>query len=159
MRTLPHLRLVIVASSAAMARIRVPDNVEVRLDTPLAEATNIIAHSRFMALPLRDAEVPCGHVTLVSAMHLGKAIVVTRSSGVADYVQDGVTGLYAEPHDPQSLARAIDAFASDPGQRDRLGESGRRFAREHCMEDNAVAYFDRFLKLRAASPPASIRSA
>ncbi|MDP9095167.1 MAG: hypothetical protein M3N26_01205, partial [Pseudomonadota bacterium] len=88
MRMLPQLRLVIVASAASMSGIRVPENVEVRLDTPLAEATNIIAHSRFMVLPLRDAEVPCGHVTIVSAMHLGKAIVATRSSGIADYVHE-----------------------------------------------------------------------
>ncbi len=145
MRTLPNVRLVIVASRAAMAGLGIPDNVEVRLDTPVAEATNIIAHCRFMALPLRDAEVPCGHVTMVPAMHLGKAIVATRSSGIADYVQEGVNGLFAEPHDPCSLARAIGALADDPAQCERLGENGRRFAREHCMEENAVAYFKRFL--------------
>lgn len=147
MRELPDLRLVIVASRASMAGLRVPDNVEVRIDTPLPEATNIIAHSRFMVLPLRDAEVPCGHVTMVSAMHLGKAIVATRSSGIADYVQEGGNGLFAESHDPHSLARVIGKLAGVAAQRDRLGENGRRFAGEHCMEDNAAAYFERFLAL------------
>ncbi len=151
MRRLPALRLVIVSTRPAMAGLNPPDNVEVRFDTPLAEATNIIAHSRFMALPLRDAQVPCGHVTIVSAMHLGKAIVATDSSGITDYVQEGVDARLAAPHDPVSMARAIESLAADDGELRRLGENGRTFAREHCMEDNAVDYFDRYLKSRATA--------
>jgi glycosyltransferase involved in cell wall biosynthesis len=149
MRKLPSLRLVIVSTRAAMAGLDVPGNVEVRLDTPLAEATNLIAHSRFMALPLRDAEVPCGHVTIVSAMHLGKAIVATGSSGIADYIQEGVNGRLAAPHDPASLAAAIESLAGDDTECRRLGENGRAFARAHCMEDNAVAYFRGYLAGRS----------
>ena len=145
MRRLPSVRAVIVATPSAMHGLSVPDNVEVRLNTPLAQATNIIANSSFMALPLRDGEVPCGHVTLVAAMHLGKAIVATESSGISDYLQDGVTGRLSAPGDPQALAALIEEFVTDPVQCTRVGEAGRRFAGANCMEDNVTAYFRAYL--------------
>ncbi len=145
MRALPKVRLVIVASRAAIAGVDVPDNVEVRLDTSLEEATNIIAHCDFMVLPLRDADVPCGHVTLVSAMHRAKAIVATRSSGVADYLSHDATSLLVPPKDPVALAQAIEQMVDDPSLRDRLGKGGRDFALANCTEDRAVAYFSRYL--------------
>ena len=43
------------------------------------------------------------------------------------------------------MAHAIGTLAADTALRDRLAESGRRFAREHCMEENAVGYFSRYL--------------
>ena len=145
MRRLPKVKAVIVSTPEAMQGLNVPGNVDVRLNTTLAEANNIIAHSGFMVLPLRDREVPCGHVTLVSAMHLGKAIVATASAGISDYLQDGVTGGLVGAGDAQALAARIDEFVADPAQRDRMGEGGRAFARAHCMEENVVDYFRGYL--------------
>jgi glycosyltransferase involved in cell wall biosynthesis len=143
MKRLPQVKLVIVATPASMAGLALPDNVEVRMQIPLKEATNIVAHSRFTVLPLRGSQVPCGHVTLVNAMHLGKAVIVTDSIGVADYVQDDVNGLLVPPHDAVQLAERIRQLVEAPALRERLAESGHRFASSHCVEDNVVAYFAR----------------
>ena len=145
MRRLPNIKAVIVSTPEAVHGLNVPANVDVRLNTTLAEANNIIAHSGFMVLPLRDGEVPCGHVTLVSAMHLGKAIVATSSAGISDYLQDGVTGRLAHAGDSHALATQIEECVADPVQRDLMGERGRQFARAHCMEDNVVDYFHGYL--------------
>jgi glycosyltransferase involved in cell wall biosynthesis len=145
MRRLPRVKAVIVSTPEAMQGLTVPDNVEVRLNTTLAEANNIIANSRFMVLPLRDGQVPCGHVTLVAAMHMGKAIVATASAGISDYLQDGVTGRLVGAGDTQALAARIEECVADPVQRDLMGERGRRFARAYCMEENVVAYFRGYL--------------
>ncbi len=146
MKELPTIRLVIVATSEAMRGIdSIPGNVEVRSNIPPREATNIIANSKFMVLPLSGQDVPCGHVTMVTGMHLSKAIIATASSGITDYVNDDVNGRVVEACDPRLLASRIAELVDTPDACRRLGEAGKRFARTHCSEDNAVRFFARVL--------------
>ncbi len=163
MKSLPRVKLVIVATAEAMRGIeRIPANVEVRSNIPLREATNIIGHSKCMVLPLLGQHVPCGHVTIVAAMHLSKAIVATASSGIADYVHDGVNGRLAAASDHARLAALIAELVESPDDCRRLGEAGQRFAQRHCSEDNAVAFFLRVLPTLIAGrhyrPPAETLS-
>jgi glycosyltransferase involved in cell wall biosynthesis len=106
---------------------------------------NILAHSQFMVLPLAGSEIPCGHVTLVSAMHLGKAFIISNSSGVADYVQDGRTAIACEAFSADALEAAVRRLWDDRPYRDRLAHQGRAFATEFCSEANTLAWFRRYL--------------
>ena len=154
MRSLPSIRLVIVGTAASLEGIEIPANVEVKVNIPLDQAMNILQHSRFSIVPLRGAEVPCGHVTIVSAMHRGRATIVSASSGVTDYVEDGVTGLTAPVGDVPAMARAIERLWQDPAATRTLGEAARTFAASHCGEDAVVAYFENYLRTRAHWPTA-----
>lgn len=145
MRRLPSIKLVLVATRESLAGISIPDNVRVHTSIPIASAMNIVAFSRFMVLPLRDSEVPCGHVTLVSAMYMGKAILGTDSSGVTDYLQPGINGRVMPARDPDATAAMIQAMYDDPGTTEKLGEAGRAFAFAHCAEHNTVDYVTRYL--------------
>lgn len=142
MDRLPKIKMVLVATADSVAGLRVPANVDIRLQVPLQLVHNIVAKSRFMVLPLAGARVPCGHVTIVSAMHLGKAIVATRSDGIADYIQNQINGLTAIPNNALELAQVIDALYGAPEACLRLGEGGREFARANCVEKNVVGYFE-----------------
>lgn len=146
MRRLPQLRLVIVAAPGNLAHLAIPANVTVKTDIPLAQAMNILAHCRFMVLPLQGSKVPCGHVTIVSAMHLGKAVIATNSSGLEDYIAPQVSGLTCAAHDDAALATAIQSLHEDPALSLQLGLSGQRFARLHCSEERVVEYFRQFLQ-------------
>ena len=146
MRLLPAIRLVVVGTPASVAGIDFPDNVRVILNAPWDDAMNVIAFSRFMVLPLRDTEVPCGHVTLVAAMYLGKAVAGTDSAGVHDYLQPGITGECFAPHDPLLAARAIEQLHDDPSHCARLGAAGRALAEDRCSERRTVDYFDAFMR-------------
>ncbi len=146
MKSLSGIRLVIVATKEAMRGVEsIPSNVEVRSSIPLREATNIIGNSKFMVLPLLGEHVPCGHVTIVAAMHLSKAIIATASTGIADYVHDGVNGRLAAASDHAKLAALIAELVESPDDCIRFGEAGQRFAQQHCSEDNAVDFFLRVL--------------
>jgi glycosyltransferase involved in cell wall biosynthesis len=145
MRRLPSIPLVLVATADSLPRRAVPENVHVMTHVPLADAMNVLAHSQFMVLPLRGASVPCGHVTIVSALHMGKAIVATDSSGLKDYLVDGKNALLVPPEDAIALSEGIEHLYNDPTLCKELGEEGKAFASAHCMEDNAVAYFRQFL--------------
>ena len=120
--------------------------MEIRFNIPLEQAMNILQHSRFTIVPLRDSEVPCGHVTIVAAMHLQKAIIASASSGIADYVVNEETGLTVPAGNSNALSIAIEHLWSDPARAARLGASAQSFASRECSETAAVAYFETYLQ-------------
>lgn len=114
--------------------MEIPDHVRVLTNIPLPQAMNVLAHSTLTVVPLRDSQVPCGHVTLVSSMLLRKPIVVTSSAGVFDYVRDGWNGFHCKPHSAADMADKIRTLWEHPETARTLGENGFQFASEHCTE-------------------------
>lgn len=151
MRRLPRLKLVLVAAPENLRDLAVPSNVTVLTNIPLVQAMNILVHSRCMVLPLKHNRVPCGHVSIVSAMHLGRAVIASSSSGLDDYIIPQATGLTFPAGDDVALAAAIATLHDDPALALKLGLGGQRFAREHCAEENIVGYLRRFLLSDAAA--------
>jgi glycosyltransferase involved in cell wall biosynthesis len=140
MRRRPQLRLILVATADSLRGLNVPANVTVRLKIPLAEAQAVIRGSRFMVLPLVNSQVPCGHVTMVTAMYCSRAIIATESSGIADYLMSGQNGLTVPPNDPTALAAAIQKLWDNPAQAANLGENGRQFALANCTESKTINF-------------------
>jgi len=145
MRKLKNIKLVLVATAESIQHLAVPDNVKVHTNIPLAHAHNIILHSKFMVLPLRDSQVPCGHVTIVSGMFFRKAMLVTNSEGVHDYIQDNITGQFFNPHDAQGLSAKIEALWNNQKEIEQLANSAYEFAKSNCTEKTVINYFQNFL--------------
>jgi glycosyltransferase involved in cell wall biosynthesis len=64
-------------------------------------------------------------VALMEAMASGVPVVSTRLSGIPELVQDGVTGLLAEPGDPPGLAAAMERVLDDDELAARLALGAR----------------------------------
>jgi D-inositol-3-phosphate glycosyltransferase len=64
------------------------------------------------------------------AMAYGRPVVATDVGGLADAVEDGVTGLLVPPADPLALRAAIERLLADPALRAQLGANARRRAEE-----------------------------
>ena len=146
MKKLPNIKLVLVANEDSISGFNIPGNIEIYTNIPLVQAHNILAHSEFMVLPLRDSQVPCGHVTIVSSMFFNKAIVVTNSLGVQDYIFDDKTGLFCEPKNADDLSEKIQSLWDDPAKNIKLSEAALAFSQEYCTEKTAINYFADFLK-------------
>jgi glycosyltransferase involved in cell wall biosynthesis len=142
---LPEIKLVAVCNQDSIRDLLIPSNVEIRTNIPLADANHILANSMFMVLPLRDSQVPCGHVTLVSCMFLKKAMVVTNSAGVHDYIKADDTGVFCEPKNPDDLAKKIQMLWDDQDKRKRIALNGLGFAQTHCSEKTVINYFSDYL--------------
>ncbi len=140
MRRIPHIPLVLVATPANLRGLAVPPNVTVKLNIPRREAEAIVRQSRFMVLPLSHARVPCGHVTMVTAMYCSRALVATESSGISDYLIAGQNGLTVPPGDAAAMAAAIEQLWNDPATATRLGNTGRAWALAHCTEEQTIGY-------------------
>ena len=132
----PEWRLLLVAPDEAVpADAAQRPNVQVVNGIPRAEALRLLAGARLLVLPLRDAQVPCGHVTVVQAQHLGVPVIASEGRGLADYLADGQTGWLVPPGDARALSAAIARALAEPHERQRRADAARDWAALHCTED------------------------
>jgi glycosyltransferase involved in cell wall biosynthesis len=97
-----------------------------RLSAPALR--DLYADARFVVVPLRpDTRNASGISTIMEAGAMGKAVIVSDSDGVREFVRDGETGLVVSADDPPALRVAIERLLADPGLCHRLGLGGRRF--------------------------------
>jgi glycosyltransferase involved in cell wall biosynthesis len=96
-------------------------------------AAGLMRHFDVLVAP--SHQEPFGTV-LSEAMAVGTPVVATRVGGLAEVVDDGVTGLLVEPGDPEALAAAVVQVL---GRREAMGAAARQAARRF----GADAYADR----------------
>jgi glycosyltransferase involved in cell wall biosynthesis len=117
------------------------------------ELRDMYARAAVVVVPLIDVDNQAGVTTILEAMSMGKAVVVTQSLGQTDVVQDrrslerglprrrpvslaqllatelGIAldpnGFYVPPGDADALRRAIAYLLGHPEERRRLGRAGR----------------------------------
>jgi colanic acid/amylovoran biosynthesis glycosyltransferase len=65
-------------------------------------------------------------VVLMEAMAMGKPVVASRIMGIAELVEDTVSGRLVAPARPDLLAEALERLAGDAALRERMGMAGRR---------------------------------
>ena len=140
----PHERFVIIARPQSLSG-PLPTNVTLRINAPFDEAWSTVWHAQASLISLRNAETPNGHVTLVGSMLLGKAIIITDSTGVRDYVSQEETALLIPAGSPEALAVAVDNLITNPILGERLGRNARKFAETHCTESSVANYVANFL--------------
>ena len=66
--------------------------------------------------------------SVLEAMASGTPVVATRSGGIPEFVEDGVTGVLVPPGDDRALAEALDRVLGDEALRHRLAEAARASA-------------------------------
>ncbi len=153
MEQLPDIKLILINRSHNSAELPVPPNVKVLTDVEGDQAMNMLNFSRFMVLPLMNSQMPTGHITLVAAMKLSKAIIITRSRGILDYVEDGHTALTYQPADVDALARLIRDLWTDPAKSQLIGENAKAFAEQNCSEVSAINHLKNMLVERGLLAP------
>ena len=96
------------------------------------EVAGILSRADMMVLPSFAEGVP---VVLMEAMASEKPVIATRVAGVAELVEDGISGFVVSPGDIDGLTRAITALADDPSLRRRMGQAGRAKVRSEFAID------------------------
>jgi colanic acid/amylovoran biosynthesis glycosyltransferase len=91
-------------------------------------------------------------VVLIEALAAGVPVVATRLSGVPELILDGETGLLAEPGDPESLARSIEAVLEDPLAARTRAEAGRNLVQREFNIDSSGATLGRLFLESSAQP-------
>lgn len=140
---MPGTKFVFILRPHNLAGHPVPDNVTIFCNLDYQKAWSLVANAEAALLPLRSAETPNGHVTLVGTMHLGKAQIVTASAGLADYVSHNETAILVPPRNPKAFCEAIKELQQNPALVETIGANARIFAQKNCSEQNVIDYFRR----------------
>lgn len=96
---------------------------------PQAEYDEMLRSAAVVVVPLqaRDDRAS-GQTTYANAMARGKAIVITDTPGVRDYIADGETGVIVAPGDAEAMSAAIGRLLADRAERERIGAAARVYA-------------------------------
>jgi glycosyltransferase involved in cell wall biosynthesis len=110
---------------------------------PFASLSQYYANCDMVIFPSIYAE-PFGRVAL-EAMYFGKPIIASRVGGIPEVVEDKKSGLLVSPDNPQELAEAITALASDSTLREDMGRLGKSivqvtFDAEKIVQKNLDVY-------------------
>jgi hypothetical protein len=112
---------------------------------------DLYAQARFVVLPVYDVVYPAGLTAALEAMCMARAVIATRSRGLADYLIEGETCLLVDSGDVAALRDAIRRLAADPELARRLGENGRSLVE---TELNQERYVEQLVELLGSpSPP------
>jgi glycosyltransferase involved in cell wall biosynthesis len=123
----------------------IPKNVAVhRQWVPYRELRSRYRAARLVVVPMRTVIHPGGINALLEGMAMGKAVIVSDSPGVRDYIEHGRTAWVVPPEDPAALRDAIVYLMNHPEIAAELGRNARQFCELHCAFS---VYGDRFKRL------------
>ncbi len=108
-----------------------------RLASPAYRA--LFQQACFVVVPLRPMLTASGVGTVLEAMAMGKALVVSDSPGIRDYVTHDETALVVPCGDVAAHRMAIARLWQEPETRSRLGKAARTFVEQHCSFPSHVA--------------------
>ncbi|MCK4852084.1 MAG: glycosyltransferase family 4 protein, partial [Candidatus Omnitrophica bacterium] len=78
-------------------------------------------------------------LTVAEAMASGKPVAAFRVGGIPEVVEDGVTGILAQPESTASLGEALTRLLEDPELRQKMGAAGRERVAHFFDLDKQVA--------------------
>ncbi len=108
-----------------------PSNLQLlENDGSLEASVQIIGNAKIVVLPIVPERIGASGIgTYLTAMVLGKCVIVTQGPGATDVLTD--QALFVPPGDPQALAEMIQLAWEDCGLRERVARAGNRYA-ESC---------------------------
>ena len=104
-----------------------PPNVT-RLGLTPVQLRRMYVRASVVVVPLMPTHFPFGITTILEAMSMGKAVVVTETPGLAGVIEDGRTGVIVRPGEAETLGAAVRGLLEDEGERQRLGDAARASA-------------------------------
>ena len=138
------VRAVVVAKAENLAGLRVPPNVEVRLNVPAAEVRDLYRRAACVVVPVRSELHPAGTensgtIAYLEASAVARAAIVTQRPFLDDYVEPGRTAITVPAEDPAALRAAVASVLEDPERAGRIGLAARaaveeRFTTWHFAE-------------------------
>lgn len=113
-------------------------NMNVESNLSYVELRAAYAKARFVVVPLADVEYAAGLTGIGEAMAMGKAVVVSDSPGIRDYVRDGTSGIVVPIGDPAALRRAVAELWNAPERCAAMGAYNRAWCEASINVDRYV---------------------
>lgn len=143
------IKLVVVASSQwASGSTAISQQAEVQVMPRLSyrELRDCYARARLVVIPLYDVDYAAGVNALQEAMAVGKPVIISRTPGIADYVVENETGVYAPPGNSEALRSAILSLWENAPERARLGANARQAVEDTMNLDLYVDHIENIVR-------------
>lgn len=95
-----------------------------------AQLRDFYAKAKLVVLPLKNVDYAAGVNCALEAMAMGKALVVSASTGIQEYLAHGETVFTVEPENAMVLRDGILQLWHDANERKRLGCNARQVVEE-----------------------------
>jgi colanic acid/amylovoran biosynthesis glycosyltransferase len=139
------------------ARYRLEDRVEFLGFRNERETLTAVAGASVFLLPSLSEGISNA---VLEAMALGTPVVSTDVGGMAEVVQDGVTGLLVPAGAPDEMAAAVASLLDDEARARSLSAEARRFVYEHhALRDQALQFAELYTRLVDGSQVGELRAA
>jgi glycosyltransferase involved in cell wall biosynthesis len=120
-------RLTIICNEVAgLGAVIETDNLRILRDCFLHEYMWHLLRADIVVVPLRVDDISAGQMVMIQGMALGRALIVTRTPTVEEYLQDGFSALLVPRGDAVSLQAAIRRLMADTALVTMLGRNARR---------------------------------
>ena len=109
-----------------------------------------MAQSKLVVLSLEpNLRRSPGVITYVSAMKLGKAVIVNEIEGSKSYIMNGKTGVLVKPRDPEAMRNAIVTLLTNDELRKQIAHDAYSYAAEHFSKDRLINDLNKWVQLIA----------
>jgi glycosyltransferase involved in cell wall biosynthesis len=119
-----------------------------------SELRDLYSRAALVVVPVVETTFPAGITTVLEAMAMGKAVVVSATDGLRGVLDDDGSVVFVAPADAAALQRAITSLLADPAKRSAIGRRARRTVLEKYSLDAYVDALARHLDEVAAESPA-----
>ncbi|MBI4216224.1 MAG: glycosyltransferase family 4 protein [Chloroflexi bacterium] len=95
-------------------------------------------------------------IVLLEAMASGRPVVASNIEGYASVIPSREVGILVEPESVESLVGALSHLLADASLRQRMGEAGRRHARQYSWDlvaQKVLSYYQRILSEKPTPYP------
>jgi glycosyltransferase involved in cell wall biosynthesis len=145
-------QLTVAASGSWYAREKeteldasIPENVTITGRLPITEVRQLYGRSQFVVLPVHDVIYSAGLTGILEAGSMARAVIATRSRGIAEFIVDGETGILVEPGNVAAMREAISYLLAHPHEARRMGHNARQRIEEKQNVDLYVQETARLL--------------
>jgi glycosyltransferase involved in cell wall biosynthesis len=142
-----NIPTVVGSSPKALEGLTIPPEVKTPFGINRIDCLRLASEARISVVPLlpKPNAIGAGVITIIEAMHMGRAVIATRCLGAEDYVKHGETGLLVEPESVDDLMEAIKTLWNDEALRNKLAQAGKDYAKKHYSCEAAGAALGRIL--------------
>ncbi len=100
----------------------------------------------FVIVPLIAVDYAAGVNVILESMAMGKAVIVSKSQGILDYVEDEITCLLVEPENVNDLSEKINFLLNNPSVTRKMGENGRKKIEKDINIDIYIEKLSKIIK-------------
>ena len=145
-KLLPQIKFVACGDGPDRKVLENIPNIELRGFVSGNDLYRLIAEARFEIVPSVWYE-NCP-ISILEAQALGTPVVTASVGGMAELVEEGVTGLYVHPMTGKSLAKVIESLMNDNEQLEKLtGNCGKKAKEIVTLEKYCKELFEIYTKI------------